>query len=133
MRYTIMPDLFIELELCVMDMLLKGDDPRLATLRQQFERSTLRERRLTGVGFYVDFAVADDAPHLESREPFHIGDVEAQIEGLEHGAGFVLFVKDGVIDCLEGYCYDEIWAEEPKLIALSYHNSTRRNLPWLNK
>jgi hypothetical protein len=40
-----------------------------------------------------------------------LGDVTATIEGLEHGAGFVLFVQDGVLDVLEGFSYDEPWTD----------------------
>jgi len=36
----------------------------------------------------------------------------ADIEGLAHGAGFTLFLRDGVIDMLEGFSYDEPWPKE---------------------
>jgi hypothetical protein len=40
-----------------------------------------------------------------------LGDIGADIPGLAHGAGFVLFVRGGVISMLEGFSYDEKWPE----------------------
>jgi len=31
----------------------------------------------------------------------------AKIDGLDHGMGFILWLKDGYLDCLEGYSYEE--------------------------
>jgi len=49
-----------------------------------------------------------------------IGDVHAELAGLSHGAGFVLFIKDGRLDCLEGLTYDEAWHAGPQLRSWSY-------------
>ena len=84
-----------EFEREVLDKLLAGDHPALAILRQQSAQARLVERELTGVGFYCEFEVAPNAPAL-SRD-FQIGDVQANVEGLARGAGFVLFVREGRI------------------------------------
>jgi hypothetical protein len=42
--------------------------------------------------------------------------VIARMEGLEHGAGFMLFIDDGVLVMLEGYTYDEPWPQRMSLI-----------------
>jgi hypothetical protein len=44
-----------------------------------------------------------------------ISDVGAEIEGVRHGVGFVLFIQDGRLDCLEGFTYDDPWPDEVKL------------------
>ena len=38
-------------------------------------------------------------------------DVSARIDGMEHGAGFVLWVEDGVLETLEGFSYVEPWPD----------------------
>jgi hypothetical protein len=32
---------------------------------------------------------------------------QARLDGLEHGMGFILWLKEGYADCLEGYSYGE--------------------------
>ncbi len=98
------------LERAVLDKLLQGDDPVLTALRRQLEHATIESREYTVVGFYLNFAhpeqtvsVTDEIPNVKSR--FCFGDVKADIEGLEHGAGFLLWVIDGFVDSLEGYMY----------------------------
>ena len=79
------------LEQAVLDKLLTGDHPILAVLRKQVSQTQLAKRKYTGAGFYCDFAVGSNAPTVEGD--FEIGDVHAELEGLNHGAGFVLFVR----------------------------------------
>ena len=56
---------------------------------------------------------------------FCLDDVLADVEGLNHGAGFVLYVRNGVMDLLEGYCYDEPWPPVVGAFALNYHRLPR--------
>lgn len=97
------------LEKSVMNLLLEGEDPIFKILRQQFLIAKVKERNLTGAGFYTYFLIPNNAKKVEKKERFTITHVHAEIEGLQHGAGFVLFVDDGVLNNLEGYCYDEQW------------------------
>lgn len=112
-------------ENAVLAKLLAGDHPVLAALRSQAERARLVLRKYTGVGFYCDFALPPDVPPLEKHLDFHFGDVNAKIAGLKHGAGFVLFVRDGRLNMLEGYSYDEPWPEALGDFELSYQNEPR--------
>ena len=113
-----------ELEQAVLDKLLAGDHPVLATLRQQMSQARLVKRENTGVGFYYDFEVDSSAPTVAND--FHIGDVHAEIEGLAHGAGFVLFIRNGRISMLEGYTYDEPWPDQIRGFSLKYTNPNRK-------
>lgn len=103
----------------VIAMLLAGEDATLKILREQYARAQVLEREFTGAGFFTTFAIAEGAPAL-GKEHFHLGDVEAQIRGLQFGAGFVLHVRDGRIDCLEGYSYNEPWPSAVMDVRLSY-------------
>lgn len=112
-------------EQAVLDKLLAGNDPALVTLRAQAERVRIRARETTGVGFFCFFDVPDDAALL-GHATFHFGDVDASMSGLSHGAGFVLFVKDGRLDRLEGYTYDEVWPSTVDDFQLRYQTDPRK-------
>jgi hypothetical protein len=82
-----------EFEQAVLEKMLAGEHPVLATLREQSERGRVANRQHSGVGFFCEFELGSDAPAL--RGNFHIGDVCADLEGLAHGVGLVLFIRDG--------------------------------------
>jgi len=117
-----------EFALAVMEQMLNGDAPSLNVLRTQLAHATI-SHELTGVGFYVNFNVPANCPTI-SNGSCHIGDVEAEIDGLVHGAGFVLFIVDGKISTLEAYSYDEPWPESIERYVLKYHDSSTRMLPF---
>ncbi len=112
------------LERAVLDMLLAGDHPALAVLREQLATAQLLKRDLTGVGFWLEFKV--DALASRAGRDFEIGDVQADIDGLENGVGFALFVRDGFIKALEGYTYDEPWPSTLHQFSLRYLDSERK-------
>jgi hypothetical protein len=118
----------------VLGMLLAGDDPTLRVLDEQCRVAEVAKREVTGVGFVTTFSVPAGAPGLEGRKKnFSFGDVVAQITGLQHGAGFVLHVRDGIIQSLEGYSYDEPWPATTTQFALSYTGKGGRNLSTLRR
>src|SRR4051794_2496951 len=104
-----MKDNIQQLEDELLGMLLGGNDPVLATLRRQLESAKRKPRELTGAGFFTYFDVPETAPRLQGNPSFSFGGVKAEIEGLQHGAGFVLFVRNGILSFLEGYSFDEPW------------------------
>jgi hypothetical protein len=112
-------------ESAVLAKLLAGDYPLLAELRYQTERARLAFREHTGAGFYCTFEMPPDVPPLQNHQDFHFGDVNATIEGLKHGAGFVVFVRGGRLVTLEGYSYDEPWPEFIGDFELSYQSNPR--------
>ena len=98
------------LERQVITTLLAHKHPVMDALRRQFDECRVASREFTGHGFFSTLVVADgvEAAPVTLRQ-LDLGDVTATIDGLEHGAGFVLFVRDGVLDVLEGFAYDEPW------------------------
>lgn len=101
------------LEEQVMQSLLEGEDERLQILREQFRVSELKMRNMTGVGFYLHFNVPRDAPRIPGNSDFLIDrHLDAEIEGLSYGAGFILWGKDGAIYQLEGYTVADDWPEQ---------------------
>jgi hypothetical protein len=116
-----------------MELLLAGDDPTLNVLREQYRVAEVIKRELTGVGFHVAFSVPPAAAHLDVGKSLHFGDVKAEVEGLQYGAGFVLHVCDGAIGQLEGYSYDEPWPVNVDRFHLSYIEGDERDLATLWK
>lgn len=119
-------------ELAVLNKLLEGGDPVLEVLRAQSKEIDVARREFTGVGFYTWFVVSPDAPLIPSLKSFTFGDVVAQIEKLQYGAGFLLHVERGVMQFLEAYCYEESWPSEIGTFSLEYLGG-KRSLEILRK
>ena len=102
-----------------MARLLAGDHPVLATLRDQASRVASVVREFTGVGFWTDIELAEDAPRTPIAN-FELTDVYAEAASLERGVGFILFVRDGFAVQLEGVTYGEPWPKDLGEITLHY-------------
>lgn len=100
-----------ELETRVMEQLLEGDDPVRKILNTQWRNCSIRNREYSGRGFFLDFDVPAGLPKVTEKENLEISidknglDIVAYIPGVEHGIGFILFVRDGEISFLEGFTY----------------------------
>lgn len=108
-----------EIETTLIGMLVAGEHPVLAILREQLAVAEVADRELSGVGFFTHFRVPDAAPRVEQGR-LAIGDVYAEVAGLEHAAGFLLFVTNGALDMLEGFIVDGRWPAEPQLVRAYY-------------
>jgi hypothetical protein len=113
------------LEQAVLDKLLSGAHPVLLALRPQVDHARVTERELTGVGFFCSLEIPAHVPPAPGSSNVHIGDVHADIEGLAHGAGFVLFIRDGRLSMLEGYTFDEPWPRDIGEFRLTYTTEPR--------
>jgi hypothetical protein len=109
-----------ELEQPVMDALLSGDDPRLATLRGQLPSAVVTGRELTGAGFLTRFSVPAAAARVGPPIKNPIDDVCAELAGEENAAGFLLWLEDGALQALEGFSYGGVWPEEAQLRRIFY-------------
>ena len=95
------------LEASVLAMIVESYPEHSSLLEDQIARLTNIVREHTGMGVYVDFEVGPG--HLfEANLILH--DVNAQVAGLQHPAGFILSIRDGCIRTLEGFTYgDDVW------------------------
>lgn len=101
----------IDLESKVLDVVAAQlDAPEREILLEQFEHAIVRDRTMTGHGFYLTFIIDSEVSKLP-KQLQNIGNVSAEISGLKHGAGFNLYIKDGIVDHLEGYCYEDQWPD----------------------
>lgn len=108
------------LEKDVIEAILKSTEQKAVyeKLSQQYKELAVKKRTFTNVGFFTEFYIREDIFVCEGIDHLRLGGVHAKILGLKYGAGFVLSIKNGRITLLEGYCYDEIWPNDAKAIAL---------------
>jgi hypothetical protein len=104
------------LERQVLETLLASTDRELTpsdlkTLRLQLRQAIILSREMTGHGFYTRFLVAESATRLPNHRSFWFGSVTADVPGLDYGAGFQLYIKDGAANELEGFSYDGPWPD----------------------
>jgi len=93
---------FTKLELAALHSIF-AETPQYANgLAVQLAGASVTERENTGGGFFTTISVAADIPQIPS--PRVLGhEIYAKVEGLTHGMGFILFMKDGNLNLLEGY------------------------------
>src|ERR1043166_1924227 len=111
------------LEKAVTDLLLDKQGEPFDTVRRQLLHATICKREFSGVGFFTEFTLPSDAPVRRDLPDATIGDVGAQFPGLQHGAGFVLFIRGGVVTMLEGFTYDEPWPESMHEFTVQRHQA----------
>jgi hypothetical protein len=104
---------FIDFENEVIKMILDNNIDKMDILREQYKISQVLKRKFTGCGFFSTFIINDTEKKLQFEELNIELSCLGEIEGVENGVGFILFIRDGYIDVLEGYTYgEETWPEE---------------------
>lgn len=95
----------------------------------QYESSKIKSREFTGFEFFTNFEVPDNIDLNVNNSTFQLGDVDASYNGVKSAYGFVLFIKDGFISMLEGYCnLLDHWQMNYDSIKLSYDSGETRDL-----
>ena len=107
-----MADIFKQFEREVMEMIAK-EDPRFeAKILAQYEKAHVTGREFTGHGFFTNFEVTDPADSLGCGFNTELGALTVEFPEVKYGGGFVLFVRNGFIETLEGFVYgDDTWPE----------------------
>lgn len=127
-----MKDKLSLIEKAVLKKLLDGTLPLLVQLQHQFELCSVAKRELTGFGFYTTLTVPEKIPRTPGLD-IKFGDVVGDIPELPSGSGFLLYVKSGVLDMLEGYSYDEPWPSSIEDFNLKYSKGEERDWNTLNE
>jgi hypothetical protein len=102
-----MNESYIKLAHAVVRKILPQTGIDYSTFRYQYENAEVAETRMYRRGFDVRFRMKEDSPAVTVEGQRTYGTVSAQIPGLLNGMGFILWVKDGMIQRLEGYSYEE--------------------------
>ena len=94
-----------------LERLLTGPGPIRAALRAQFEVVSAVSREWTGAGFFTGLHVPPAGAPPAAIEDGALGGPEFVLDadGLEQGAGFVVWIEGGRLQMLEGYSFDEPW------------------------
>jgi|SRR5665213_344113 len=95
-----LPDFLTGLEASVLLFLLQEDTEDHRILFEQLATCSLESRERNGYGFFTHFCITD-FPRRCSIANFELDDASVIVGG-EH-CGFILFVRDGKADFLEGF------------------------------
>ena len=99
-----------------LEAILKVDAPEY---QEHIQYLLVEKRENTGVGLYVDFSYMDNKLLFSSEKRTLGKTIFAEIEGLEHGAGFMLYIDEGKITLLEAFCHaDNTWPDEIENFAI---------------
>lgn len=72
--------------------------------RRQIDTARVVSFENSGAGFFSNLSVAEDAPVLSETSP--LTGAYGSVLGIEHGMGFIVFLRDGRLSMIEGYCND---------------------------
>jgi hypothetical protein len=97
---------FTPLERAVLRWICERHPLDQALLESQLLTATVISRENTGAGFYTQISAERGSVASFGGERLRNGPTVA-VDGLENGMGFILWLKEGFADCLEGYCYNE--------------------------
>lgn len=119
----------------VMNMLLDGESDLLQIIRKQYNIANIKSVEDTGVGFYINFEVPDIGLKLQSPiDSISFGDVYGIYDGIFGAVGFVLFIRNGFLSCLEGYSnIGDLWPADDNAIKLCYSTQGERDISNLFK
>jgi len=119
----------LDIERQVLEKLLTGNHPFLQGLRVQLRGIEVVKRKFTGTGFFTFFRVDPFlvVPGLAGMD-FEFGNVVAEMENLERGAGFFLYIVKGAIRALEGNAFDGKWPGHIGRFKLFHINGDVRDL-----
>ena len=93
------PDFLTPLEAAVITVILDGLPTSGDCFRTQIQASQLISRKYTGYGFFTTVSVSADISSCSLLNAQLLA--KALVDG--QLCGFILWIKDGRIDCLEGY------------------------------
>jgi hypothetical protein len=82
-------------------------------------------REHTGYGVFTHIGMPPDTPRIDRDIPlFFIALVCAEELDRGRGLGFAIFIKDGQIQTLEGFAYENKWPDNFGNYKLTYYRST---------
>jgi hypothetical protein len=99
---------FNNLESKVLEFMFTLDNHNTRMLSEQLKHSKVANRYYTGHGFFTEISVNKDNCAPVSGTTV-VASPHINEQSMGHGGGFVLFLQDGYLDCLEGYSYTDEW------------------------
>ena len=108
-----------ELERAVIGWMLADSELNPARSAVNFDAVTVTDREFTGVGFFADFEHSEELKLFDDEVSLRWGKVGARLNASKLETGYVVFVDDGYVTCVEGYTYgDDDWPSRVEQIEL---------------
>jgi hypothetical protein len=98
--------IFTSLERTVLDSICEMHPSDRAAVGAQLSTAAFDRRENTGCGFFTYFVVDRSSTPPIGGSRMRDGPY-ALIAGVKHGFGFILWLKDGYANCLEGYSWGD--------------------------
>lgn len=99
------------LESAALRAVLSETDRETAGLSENIDQLRVTKRETTGAGFNTWIDTTSQPKRVLNRKLIN-NDVYAEIEGIPHGAGFIIHLDQGRINCLECICYGNTVPED---------------------
>lgn len=122
-------DSLTEFEMAAIRFLLAGDHAVLRALRAQAQLCRVRTRDFSGTGVFTYLSVPENVERAPTKSSdLRLRDVHADVAGLKHGAGLILYVTDGFLELLECFSYEEEWPDQIRAYSFRYETDPERDL-----
>lgn len=108
---------YSEFDKAIIEHLISAANHFTIELTNQFKNSHVKSRNITGHGFYTDIFVPLQFA-ITGFPNFELGCSNTVVSGIENGMTFILFVRNGIIDFLEGATYGEEYSDKCMIISL---------------
>jgi hypothetical protein len=95
-------------------------------LRLQIDNAQVVRFENSGAGFFCCLKVATEAPFLNEKSP--LDGAYGNVLGVEHGMGFIVFLENGRLSFIEGYCNGNV-----STVDFDFENATFNLKPWSSK
>lgn len=125
----------VELDI-IRSMIVKGYGSRSPFL-DQLALASVENRRMTGVGIFVNLLVAKNVDHVDDMNSEVSEGYRTRLPAPCDVVGFTLFIREGCLSFLEGYTYGDVrWPKEPLEVwvildaAQSGVEQSRKNVPF---
>lgn len=115
------------LELDVLNMMFPSNDPLTEKLHRQIACAVVKSRESSLAGSFTDLEVTDKSLRIDRTGDIWFGDIVAKVPGVSQGVGFVVLIRDGLIDMLESYTFGEDLPSAINEYSLSYASGSSRN------
>jgi len=103
---------FVEFEKIIITDIIEQYPEYKEKLKSQFDTITVQKREFSTYGFSTYYAVTAQGETLGSDKNLQLGGYQWNISGLNRGSDYILWIKNGLISCLEGFSYEEPWPEK---------------------
>lgn len=103
---------FVEFEKIIITDIIEQYPEYKEKLKSQFENIAVKKREIHTRGFSTHYTVTATEHSLGGDKNLQLGKYQWNINGLNRGSDYILWIKNGFISCLEGFSYEEPWPKE---------------------